>query len=159
MMRLGHWLAFILCLAGAAAAAPEVSPSTVARDPDAWIISPAEADLPLGRQLLSERSDPDGPKVIVRDPGEVAEVTPPVTIDVAFEADAGAAVDLKSLKVIYLKLFGIDITKRLRPYLTADGIHAVNAPLAPGHHTIEISVNDTAGRRTVERFSFTVLRR
>ncbi len=151
MMRLGHTLILFVCLAGAAQA---VEPP----EPERWIISPAEADLPLGRQLLPEQSDPDGPKVIVRDPGEVAEVTPPVTIDVAFEADPGAAIDLNSLKVIYLKLFGIDITARLKPYLTATGIHAVNAPLAPGHHTIEISVGDTAGRRTVERFSFTVLR-
>jgi hypothetical protein len=125
----------------------------------AWIISPSEAELPLGRQLVPEKSDPDGPKVTVRDPGEVAEVAPPVTIDIAFQADDGATVDFKTLKVTYLKLFGIDITERLLPYVTADGIHAVNAPLAPGHHSIEISVNDTAGRRTVERFTFTVLRR
>jgi hypothetical protein len=129
-------------------------------DPEeSWIISPAEADLPLDRQLVPDKSDPDGPKVTVRDPGEVAEVMPPVTIDIAFQADEGATVDIKSLKVTYLKLFGIDITERLRPYLTADGIHAVNAPLAPGHHSIEISVADTTGRRTVERFDFTVLKR
>ena len=149
-------------------AAPAVQEASVARsaeDPplDAeptivWIISPEEAELPIDRQLLPDKSDPDGPKVIVRNPGEVAEVVPPVTIDVAFQANDDATVDFKTLKVTYLKLFGIDITDRLRPYLTTAGIHAVNAPLAPGHHSIEISVNDTAGRRTVERFSFTVLK-
>jgi len=133
----------------------------IARDvgaPVAWIISPEEAALPLARELVTDKSDPDGPKVIVRDPNDIQEVSPPVTIDVAFETRDGTTLDIASLKVTYLKLFGIDITNRLRPYLTDNGIYAPNAPLAAGNHNIEISVRDTMGRRTVQRFHFTVLK-
>src|SRR4051812_26714849 len=103
--------AFIL-LSGTAWACPEGEPPPAADaslrwatdDPpaEAWIISPSEAELPLGRQLVPEKSDPDGPRVTVRDPGEINEVSPPVTIDIAFQADEDAAVDFKTLKVTYL---------------------------------------------------------
>jgi len=122
-----------------------------------WMISPEEANQPVTRQLMPLKSDPNGPRVIVRNPGEVKEVQAPVTINVEFEPEDGTVIDYDSLKITYLKMFNIDITDRLKPYLTSTGIHATNAKLASGDHTIEIAVKDTAGRRTVERFSFKVL--
>lgn len=123
-----------------------------------WLVTPEEADQARTRQLVPNKSDPDGPVINVRVPGEIKEVKPPVTIDVAFEPKDGQTVDLKTLKVTYLKLFDIDITDRMKPYLTPTGIYSQNAKLPPGEHTIEISVKDTAGRTTVELFSFKVLK-
>jgi hypothetical protein len=129
--------------------------ASAARD---WLITPEESDQPQARQLVVNKSDPDGPQIEVRAPGEVKEVSPPVNIDVTFEPREGHTIDWKSLKVTYLKLFDIDITDRMKPYITPTGIHSDNAKLPPGNHTIEIAVKDDAGHRTVEHFSFTVLK-
>ena len=130
-------------------------PAAASRD---WLVSPEEADQAPSRALVVNKSDPEGPTIDVRVPGEIKEVTPPVTIDVKFEPKEGHEIDFKSLKVTYMKLFDIDITDRMKPYLTPTGIHSDNAKLPPGDHTIEITVKDDAGKKTVEHFSFKVLK-
>lgn len=122
-----------------------------------WLVSPQEASQPKARALVAAKSDPGGPRVVVRSPGAVKEVRPPVNIDVGFEPQAGSGIDLSSLKVTYLAIFDVDITDRLAPYLTPSGIRAEGADLPPGDHTIEIAVKDGAGRKSVERLNFKVL--
>jgi hypothetical protein len=127
-------------------------------DSRGWLITPEEADQPASRQLVPSKSDPDGPSIEVRQPGEVKDVVPPIHIDVAFVPKEGHTIDFKTLKVTYLKLFDIDITDRLKPYITPTGLHSDNAKLPPGDHTIEISVKDDAGHGTTALFSFKVLK-
>jgi len=134
------------------------SATTADADTRGWIVTPDEASQPATRQLVPSASDPEGPKIEVRVPGEVKEVTMPVKIDVAFEPRDGAKIDFKTLKITYLKMFNIDITDRMKPYLTPTGIFSDNAKLPPGDHSIEISLQDDSGRRTVERFNFKVLK-
>lgn len=122
-----------------------------------WLVTPEEAAQPKARALIPTKSDPGGPRVTVRRPGIAVEIKPPVTIDIAFEPQDGARVDLGSLKVTYMSLFDVDITERLQPYLNPTGIHAEDADIPPGQHTIEIAIRDAAGRRSVERLSFRVL--
>ena len=77
-----------------------------------------------------------GPHIVIRSPNvNVADkptIHVPLKLDVEFTPTDGTEVDMSSLKVIYLKLWGIDITDRIRPYLTKDGIYAENADLPPG---------------------------
>ncbi|MBF0356650.1 MAG: hypothetical protein HQL43_15575 [Alphaproteobacteria bacterium] len=122
-----------------------------------WLVTPDEAAQPASRVLVPAKSDPGGPKVLIKTPSAVSEVKPPVNIEVTFEPLNGEQIDLKSLKVTYLALINVDITDRLAPYLTPSGIHAEGADLPVGDHTIELAIKDGAGRRSVERLSFKVL--
>ncbi|MBF0166883.1 MAG: hypothetical protein HQL45_04555 [Alphaproteobacteria bacterium] len=143
-----------------------VSLNFLHRRPDAkddtkhWLVTPEEATQAAGapsRDMITAMSDPGGPKVEIRSPGKVTEVKLPVNIEVTFQSQGQTQVDLNSLKVTYVGLFDLDITDRLLPYLTKDGIKAEDADLPVGKHVIDIAVRDKEGRRTVERLSFKVL--
>ncbi|TAN59353.1 MAG: hypothetical protein EPN20_15225 [Magnetospirillum sp.] len=124
-----------------------------------WLVTPEEAShkAPATRTILAGKSDPGGPRLVIRSPGDIKEIRSPVTIDVAFTPQDGTTVDLSSLKVTYIAFVDIDITRRLAPYLGISGIHADAAELPPGEHDIEISIRDNKGRRSAERLSFKVI--
>ncbi len=103
-----------------------------------------------------------GPHIVIRSPNvNVADkptIHVPLKLDVGFTPTDGTEVDMSSLKVIYLKLWGIDITDRIRPYITKDGIYAENADLPPGEHAIEIDIKDNLGRTTKATMAFVVVK-
>jgi hypothetical protein len=55
----------------------------------------------------------------------------------------GEPVDMKSLRVIYLKMFGIDITDRIRPYVKETRIDANGIKFPEGEHEFEIRIKDS----------------
>ena len=91
-----------------------------------------------------------GPQLIVVAPpakGGTLIAHRPVSLHIRFRtAEDGAAIDLNSLRVTYLRLWGIDITDRIKPYLSTQGIDVDNADIPPGEHSIELEVRDTLGR-------------
>lgn len=125
----------------------------------AQLVTPEEARLPAGMPRPLLRSVPAGPKIVVVDPGADKDIASPLRIEVRFVALADAAVDVGTLKVIYVKLFDIDITDRVKPYASVNGILLEDADLPAGSHTIEIELKDSKGRETVERLEFTVARK
>ena len=54
----------------------------------------------------------------------------------------GEPVDMESLRVIYLKMFGIDITDRIRPYVKETRIDANGIKFPEGEHEFEIRIKD-----------------
>jgi hypothetical protein len=69
-------------------------------------------------------------------------------------APRNAPVDVSSLKVQVVKLIPIDITDRVRPYVTAEGIQIPDAKLPSGEHKVRLSLSDNAG--VVSRKEMTV---
>jgi hypothetical protein len=114
------------------------------------LITPAEAALPAAvASPMSFRGLTRGPTVeMVSPPADAASPFGPLTLDITFDAHNGAAVDPNSVKVTYLKQPAIDLTVRLKPYITAKGIAAANVTVPPGTHTIRIDVTDSEGRTT-----------
>ena len=55
----------------------------------------------------------------------------------------GEPVDMKSLRVIYLKMFGIDITDRILPYVKETRIDANGIKFPEGEHEFEIRIKDS----------------
>ena len=112
--------------------------------------------LPAAAPGLSTRAITRGPgiRVISPDPAQGA-VKGAFELKVAFEAHGGAKVDPASVKVTYLKAAPVDLLDRVKAGLSASGIDLAGAEAPPGDHQIQISVQDTDGRRstTVLRFS------
>ena len=54
----------------------------------------------------------------------------------------GEPVDMESLRIIYLKMFGIDITDRIRPYIKETRIDANGIKFPEGEHEFEIRIKD-----------------
>ena len=55
----------------------------------------------------------------------------------------GEPVDMKSLRLIYLKMFGIDITDRILPYVKETRIDANGIKFPEGEHEFEIRIKDS----------------
>ncbi len=58
----------------------------------------------------------------------------------------GSKIDLASVQVSYLKTPAVDLTERIKPYLSVDGIDMPAAELPPGEHPIRIDIKDSEGR-------------
>jgi hypothetical protein len=111
------------------------------------LITEQEAALPDDTSGSRRSGVTRGPQVIfVAPPPNAGLVTSPLDLRIKFKAYGGAGIDRDSIVVTYKKIPSIDLTKRLMPFVGADGIDARDAELSPGVHRIRIDVKDTDGR-------------
>jgi hypothetical protein len=141
-----------------------VGAATAAEPDGLWLITPEEAAMAPappekrqgGGQFDVGREPPDtGPTIEVIKPVLGAPASTPLEIAIKF-ISKGAPVDMASLKVTVLKLFGIDITDRVRPYATPAGIQIPDAKLPSGEHTVRITVADASGGVSQKQVTLTV---
>jgi hypothetical protein len=144
-------LAAVVCLAGLFAT---VMPA------DAFqLITPEEAALPAGPVPgFQLRGSPTRrPNVIVISPPPTAGVLhSPLNLKLQFRAPGGAVIDPNSVVVTYLKEPAIDITQRITPFITAEGIAIDKVDVPPGAHQFRIEVKDKSGHVGAAEFSFQV---
>jgi hypothetical protein len=144
-------LAAVVCLAGLFA---------VAMPADAFqLITPEEAALPAGPVPgFQLRGSPTRrPNVIVISPPPTAGVLhSPLNLKLQFRAPGGAVIDPNSVVVTYLKEPAIDITQRITPFISADGINISQADVPPGKHQFWIELKDNDGRIGGAEFSLQV---
>lgn len=112
-------------------------------------LDPADWHLEVGRT-------DEGPEIEVMSPHMGASIKKPVLIEVRFKKGE-RDIDPFTIKVEYLKFLSIDLTPRIREYLSKEGIKVPNANLPSGTHTIRLSVGDTAGTVTRQVFTFEVI--
>jgi hypothetical protein len=118
------------------------------------LITQQEAMLPDDR--VRERDVIRGPTVVAVSPSPRGGAeTSPLHFRIKFSSHGGAAIDIDSVKITYLKIPHIDLTSRLRPFIMQDGIDMPAAEVPGGTHTVRIEVRDTVGRvwRTLLTFS------
>ena len=132
------------------------------------LVTPEEAALPdapapppgprLERRTFGLRREeaPHGPEIVVESPETGKTYRPPVPIDVRFVSRKDAPIDPDSLRVTYLKFWGIDITDRVKEYLVEDRIQVPNAKLPSGRHRIRVSISDQNGATTTQDFSLQI---
>jgi len=123
------------------------------------LITPAEAALPAGAVPSFEvRGSPTrSPSITVNSPHPGGgAVYSPLDFKLTFRAYGGAKIDPDSVVVTYVKEPDIDITARIKPFLTADGIDIAQAEVPPGLHTFWIELKDTDGRSTGREVDFQV---
>lgn len=113
------------------------------------LITPQEAaapDQPEGH--IEAGVEEGGPIIEVVNPEYGKIYSPPLPVIVRFVPKDGQEVDLSTLKVEYMKFIPIDITERVRPYITKDGIRAEKVNIPPGIHNIRVSLSDVKGAKT-----------
>jgi hypothetical protein len=136
--------------------------TTGGADTGGWLITPEEAAmapaadvtrgiLEIGREDLSV-----GPVIDVVEPSNGSRLPMPVQVLIHF-APFSEPVDLASLKVVLIKFILIDITDRIRPYVTPEGIQVKEAKIPPGKHRVRITLADRAGTISIKEVSFEVL--
>ena len=75
-------------------------------------------------------------------------VTSPFNLQFKFQAHGGSTIKPDSFHLIYLKSPVVDLTQRVRPYVTASGVEMTGAETPPGQHVIEAKISDSDGRES-----------
>ena len=110
----------------------------------AVLITADEANLPPTPFPSLSRGITRGPAVKLESPS--GPVTSPFRFIVTFEAHGGAQIAQQSVKLLYLRNPTIDLTSRVKVYLTAQGLGITAAEAPPGKHDMILEVADTNGR-------------
>ena len=123
------------------------------------LVTKEEAALPAGPlPVLQMRGSPTRrPKIVVISPPPSAGlVHSPLDLKLQFHAFGGGEIDPGSVVVTYLKQPAIDITQRIMPFITADGVNIPQAEVPPGKHQFWVELKDTTGRIGSAEFDFQV---
>ncbi|PKU22349.1 hypothetical protein [Telmatospirillum siberiense] len=120
------------------------------------LITEQEARLPNDLQGEAEvRSITRAPTIAFVAPGNTAATQVPFPLVIRLSPHGGARIDPASVRVTYLKLPNIDLTDRLRPYLSPTGIAMPEAIVPAGTHVLKVDVTDSDGRRASARIYVT----
>jgi hypothetical protein len=110
------------------------------------LITPEEARLPSADLSAAQERN------LTRGPGIDAVAPPPIGVSgtfrlaVRFKPRNSVAIDPESVRVTYRRQPEIDLTARLKPFVTATGIEAPAVIVPPGKHVIVIEATDKEGR-------------
>jgi hypothetical protein len=120
------------------------------------LITKEEAALPSVHSG-HERGISRGPTVVIVSPSPAAgTVGSPFELKIRFVAHGGAEIDPESVLVTYLKDPAVDLTQRLRPFITTVGIDVKDAEVPAGTHWLRVDVTDSTGHAGWADFSFRV---
>jgi len=120
------------------------------------LITKEEASLPPGARPGPLRGPIPGPTIEVMSPPSDVGQRSPLRLLVRFKTYAGSKVDKESIRLIYIKTPLVELTNRVRDFITPTGIELHEAQVPPGSHTIRIQLKDTAGRTGSTYFTFEV---
>ncbi len=95
----------------------------------------------------ADKGEPSGgPRILVVSPEEGIPHSVPLSIDIRFVPEGESGVNLSTLRVEYVKLFSINITDRVLPYASPEGIRIQKTQFPSGKHFVKISIADRQGR-------------
>jgi hypothetical protein len=123
------------------------------------LVTQEEAALPTGATpALAFRGSPTRrPSVVVVSPPPSAGLLhSPLDLKLQFRAFGGGVIDPDSVVVTYLKNPAIDITQRIAPFITAQGINVPQAEVPAGSHQFWIELKDKSGHIGAGEFSFQI---
>jgi hypothetical protein len=118
------------------------------------LIKPEEAALPPAPSLSNTRALTRKPEVILVSPA--ASVSSPFELHLKFQAHGGSRIDPSSFHLIYLKSPNIDLTERVKRFVTAQGLDMVDAEAPPGQHTMKALISDSEDRDGSAVFTLSV---
>jgi hypothetical protein len=121
------------------------------------LITANEAAQPLGSDVVRNvRGITLGPSIDQIAPRPMVAVHSPLELKIKFTAHNNAKLDPWAVKVIYEKQTPIDLTDRLRKYMSSDGIDMPDAEVPPGTHLLRVELKDNLGRTSVSEVKLLV---
>jgi hypothetical protein len=115
-------------------------------------LSPVEKTPLIERKFMVPESTVEGPEIRVLLPEAEKAYPSPLKVLVKFVPREGTQVDISSLKVECLKIFVINLTDRMKEYISNQGINMDKAELPTGTHKIRVTLGDTGGGITSKVF-------
>ena len=120
------------------------------------LITPEEAKLPPPKVAvaMSARGVTRGPQIEV-----VQDVDPthsPTHFVLKFTAHGGARIDPATVQITYLRTPDVDLTQRVKPFVTDSGIDIPNAVVPPGSHMLRVDLKDSDGHTATLNFTLNV---
>ncbi len=104
-------------------------------------------------------NDADNPQIKITAPTVEKPLIAPIDLDLRFVPAGGAQIRPETLRICYMGLVSMDITKRItdRATVSTQGLHVSGALLPQGHHRLVILVADQRGRLARREAVFNVL--
>jgi len=120
------------------------------------LVTMEEAAQPPIRASVEELND--GPIISIISPENDATLSGPFRLYIEVEKRAdGADVRMDTLKVRYIKMVPIDITDRVRVYISGTNLDVPNAEFPTGEHRAEIYIEDSEGNASSKLFHVKVV--
>ena len=119
------------------------------------IITTEEASLPPSEAGGISRNITRGPGVDAVAPSPIG-VTGSFRFAVKFKPRNGVEIDPETVRVTYMKEPNVDLTARLKDFISEEGIEAPAVIAPPGEHLIEIEAVDKEGRSGRGQITLTV---
>ncbi len=140
MMSLSGFRAALVAVALLAAGLPEAGASEPVE-----LITAEEARLPPAESDGTGRNITRGPGIDAVAPSALG-VTGTFRFAVRFKPRNGVEIDPADVRVTYLREPHVDLTIRLKDFISADGIDAPTVIVPPGEHVLVIEAVDKEGR-------------
>ena len=121
------------------------------------LITREEAGLPAGGvATASTRNLTRGPGIDTLSTPDKGVDGKPFRLSVRFMSSNGVPVDPATVRVFYRRQPPVDITERIKPFITPAGIDAPSVIVPTGKHVIEIEASDREGRVGRRQLTLTV---
>jgi hypothetical protein len=125
------------------------------------LITPQEA-AQLGPPSLFEvkcsRLEEGGPQIKISSPKLNEPLFAPFVVDVSFEARPDKTIDYGSLRLRYLKFIPIDLTDRVKGYLSKDRLLVKDVNVPQGQHCLQLLIAYTTGEETLMEIFLQVIK-
>ncbi|GAM09472.1 hypothetical protein OR1_01751 [Geobacter sp. OR-1] len=122
--------------------------------PSLQLLTDEEAALPNSRKAGFTELPAEGPEISA----DNVEITDrkPFRLAISFKPKAGEGADISSLRVTGLKVTPIDLTPRIKPFVSEAGLFIRNVILPEGQHRFRVSIADYRGRLSEKEFVINV---
>ena len=114
-----------------------------------WLVNGQEAALPPASTSKAGRSITRGPAIRQVSPANAVAANQPFDLRVEFAGRGGEKINPATAQVMILRGNNVDVTSRLKPYITANGIEMPNAMVPPGTYVLQVAVSDAGGRQSI----------
>jgi len=104
------------------------------------------------------RREEDGPQVKINSPSLDVPLLTPFVVDITFEASQNKIIDYESLKVRYLKFIPIDLTDRVKPFLTKNRLMLEEVKVPQGRHCLQLMIGYESGEKTLMEILLNVIK-
>jgi hypothetical protein len=100
----------------------------------------------------------NGPHIKINAPKLDGPLLAPFVVDIAFEASQNKIIDYDTLRVRYLKFIPIDLTDRVKPYLSNNRWMLKDVKVPQGRHCLQVLIGYQSGEKTLMEILLNVIK-